>query len=513
MNSDTLFSVLPEATCSGNKPASIKLMTDDSRKIVANSCYIAVRGSQFDGHSAIDTAIADGAIAIVAESSPTELAQSQGIYWVQVPDTHQINGLLMSAWNGNPSEQMIMLGITGTNGKTTISYLANHILRQAWQRAGLIGTIITDNGQSRSKSHNTTPGAAELQETFATMLKNGCRAVAMEVSSHALSQGRCIGTNFNVGVFTNLTQDHLDYHGDMENYYQSKRELFYQMAAKGNRKAVAIINHDDEYGRRLIEELRPLMKVRSFGLNEGADMRAIPSICSLKGSQFELQYQGKSYLVRTPLIGNFNISNSLAAIAACTAAGITMRDAINSLAQAPQVPGRMELVSSVDNVQCFVDYAHTPDALQNVCSTMKSLCRNGRFITIFGCGGDRDSKKRPLMGAAAAEYSDLCIVTSDNPRSEEPEAIIRDILPGIPTSKQHVIVDRAEAIAAALQTAKPGDVVLIAGKGHEDYQILAEETIFFSDSAEVNKYYRAKNPDGFSVPATKPRGGRPAQDR
>ncbi len=212
--------------------------------------------------------------------------------------------------------------------------------------------------------------------------------------------------------------------------------------------------------------------------------------------------------MRTPLIGNFNISNSFAALAASTAAGITMRDAISSLAQAPQVPGRMELVSSVDNVQCFVDYAHTPDALLNVCSTMKNLCRHGRFITVFGCGGDRDATKRPLMGKAAAEYSDLCIVTSDNPRSEEPEAIIREILPGIPSNKQHVIVDRAAAIAAALQTAKPGDVVLIAGKGHEEYQILGEETIFFSDSAEVNKYYRALNPDGFSVPAAKPRGPR-----
>ncbi len=513
MNSNTLFSVLPEANCSGNKPATIKFLTDDSRKIVAGSCYIAIRGSQFDGHTAIDQAINDGAVAIVAETAPSELAQSKGTYWIQQPDTHRINGLLMSVWNGNPSNEMIMIGITGTNGKTTISYLANHIMRQSWQRAGLLGTIISDDGKSRVKTKNTTPGAADLQASLATMLKNGCRAVAMEVSSHALDQGRCVGTNFNVGVFTNLTQDHLDYHGDMENYYEAKRELFYQIAATGNKKSVAVINNDDEYGRRLIEELKPLMKVRSFGLNEGADMRAIPSICSLKGSQFELQYQGKSYLVRTPLIGNFNISNSLASLAACTAAGITMRDAINSLAQAPQVPGRMELVSSVNNVQCFVDYAHTPDALLNVCSTMKSLCRNGRFITIFGCGGDRDSKKRPLMGEAAAEHSDLCIITSDNPRSESPEDIIRDILPGVPAAKQHVIVDRAAAIEAALQTAKPGDVVLIAGKGHEDYQILGEETIFFSDAAEVNKYYRTLNPDGFSVPATKPRGGRPAQEQ
>ncbi len=294
MNSDTLFSVLTDAKCSGNKPASIKLLTDDSRKVAAGSCYIAVRGSAFDGHSVIDQAIADGAIAIVAECEATQTALDKNIYWIQTADTHRAVGLLMSTWFGSPSQKMVMVGITGTNGKTTISYLVNHIMRQSWQRAGLLGTIISDDGKSRAKTKNTTPGAAELQNSLATMLMNGCRAVAMEVSSHAMDQSRCVGTNFNVGVFTNLTQDHLDYHGDMESYYAAKRELFLQMAASGNKKAVAIINHDDEYGRRLIEELSPLMKVRSFGLNEGADLRALPSIVSIKGSQFELQYQGKS---------------------------------------------------------------------------------------------------------------------------------------------------------------------------------------------------------------------------
>ena len=239
-------------------------------------------------------------------------------------------------------------------------------------------------------------------------------------------------------------------------------------------------------------------------MSKDADFRAEPKIVSLKGSQYELVYGNKSYLVRTPLIGEFNVSNSLAALAGAVAAGVNIRDAITCLAQSPQVPGRMELVSSVNNVQCFVDYAHTPDAVENVCRTMKQLCRQGRVFTVFGCGGDRDRTKRPLMGEAAARYSDVCIVTSDNPRNENPESIIDEIMPGIPQEKQHRITDRAEAIRAALQLARPGDCILIAGKGHENYQIFADETISFSDAAVVAKYYEELNPEGRSVPSRKP---------
>ena len=507
MDTKKLLSTLPGASITGNLPKRLTLLTDDSRKVVPGCCYVAVKGTQFDGHSVIDEVIAAGAVAIVAETPATAAAQAAGTCWVQMKDTKEACGLLMSAWYDFPSSKMVLLGVTGTNGKTTISYLVNHIFRAAWQRAGLIGTIIYDNGETRTTSSNTTPGSALLQSMLADMAKNGCRAVSMEVSSHALTQQRTAGTDFRVGIFTNLTQDHLDYHGTMEEYYQAKKLLFTRMAA-ADRKSAAVINIDDAYGRRLAEELAPIMKVRTFGENEKADFRAMPRLVTLKGSQYELIYQGRSYLVRTPLIGEFNLSNSLAALAGTVCSGISISDAISALAQSPQVPGRIELVSSVNNVQCFVDYAHTPDAVENVCKTMKSLCRNGRLITIFGCGGDRDRTKRPLMGEAAASYSDLCLVTSDNPRSEDPEQIIDEIMPGIPRNKQHRITDREEAIRAALEQARPGDVVLIAGKGHENYQIFANETIEFSDSAVVRKFYAEKNPEGISVPSRKPESRR-----
>jgi len=504
MNTKQIFSLVPGAIITGKIRKPLTLLTDDSRKVVPGCCYVAVKGTQFDGHSVIPDVIKAGAAAIVAETPCPEKDGIAGVCWVQVEDTRLANGLLMSAWHNFPSMQMVMLGVTGTNGKTTISYLTNAIFRATWHRAGLIGTIMYDDGARRLPSHNTTPGSAALQSMLADMLNNGCRAVAMEVSSHALCQHRTAGTAFRVGIFTNLTQDHLDYHGTMEEYYQAKKRLFLTMAESEDLKATAVINADDEYGRRLARELLPIMKVRTFGMAKDADFRVTPRILSLKGSQYELSYKGRTYLVRTPLIGAFNVSNSLAALAGAVAAGVNLRDAISCLAQSPQVPGRMELVSSVNNVQCFVDYAHTPDAVENVCRTMKELCTQGRVITVFGCGGDRDRTKRPLMGAAAARYSDVCIVTSDNPRTEDPEQIIDEIMPGIPREKQHRITDREEAIRAALEMARPGDCVLVAGKGHENYQIFANETITFSDAAVVQKYYAEKNPEGRSVPSRKP---------
>ncbi len=492
MNHKQLFSLLPDAVVTGTLRRTIGQLTDDSRKVTPGSAFIAVRGSKFDGHSAIPKAISSGAVVIVAEQPCPAGVEEKGVCWIQVSDTRQACGLLMSAWRGFPSQQLVTLGVTGTNGKTTITYLLHHILRSTWQKAGLIGTVLYDDGARRINSHNTTPGSAELQRMMADMVRNGCRAVAMEVSSHALDQQRTVGTDFRVGIFTNLTQDHLDYHGDMEKYYQAKKKLFTGMALRMDRKAVAVINIDDPYGRRLAEEMQPLMKVRTFGEAADAEYRMTPRLITLKGSQYELTWKGRSFLVRVPLIGRFNISNSLAALVGAAAAGVNFRDAISCLATAPQVPGRLELVSGAHHVQCFVDYAHTPDALENVCRTMRALTRQGRLIVVFGCGGDRDRTKRPLMGAAAAKHADICLVTSDNPRHEDPESIIDEIMPGIPEEKRHRITNRGEAIETALTMARPGDVVLIAGKGHEDYQIIGEKTMRFSDAEAVRRFVERK---------------------
>ena len=489
MNNRQIFNVLPDAQVTGQLRKSISLLTDDSRKVKPGCCYIAVKGTQFDGHSAIPQAIACGAIAIVAETPCPPRVASKGILWVQVEDSRVARGLLMSAWYGFPGRDLVMVGVTGTNGKTTISYLIHHILRNTWQKAGLIGTIKYDDGMQRIESNNTTPGSADLQRMLADMVRNGCRAAVMEVSSHALEQSRTVGTDFRVGIFTNLTQDHLDYHGSMDNYYAAKKKLFTSMAANGDSKAIAVINVDDAYGRRLADEMRPLMKVRTYGEAKDADYRFYDCRISLKESSYTLSYQGREYLVRIPFIGEYNISNSVAALVGAAAAGVSLRDAISCLAKAPQVPGRMELVGGDSRVQCFVDYAHTPDALENVCSTLRKLCRAGRLIVVFGCGGDRDRKKRPLMGIAAAQYADVCFVTSDNPRNENPDAIIDEIMPGIPEEKRQRITLRAEAIRAALDMARGGDVVLIAGKGHEDYQIIGDKKTHFSD-AEVVRQYR-----------------------
>lgn len=492
MNDISLFSLLPgHPVITGSLASPLAGLTDDSRRVQPGYAYIAVRGERVDGHSMIADAIAAGASAIVAETPCPDEARQRGVLWVQTPDTREANGLLMAAWNGFPSQNLVTVGVTGTNGKTTTSYLVHAILRRTWVKAGLIGTILYDNGRTRRRAVNTTPGAALLQQMLGEMVANGCRAASMEISSHALCQRRTAGLHLRVGIFTNLTQDHLDYHGDMESYYAAKRRLFEDMAAQGDRKCAAVINIDDAYGKRLAEEFAGKLKIVTYGLDAAADFRAIPGMMTIRSNDYELVYKGKSYLVRLPLIGKFNIYNSLAALAGSVAAGIGVRDAIASLAEAPQVPGRLELVASANNIQVFVDYAHTPDALANVCSTLKALCP-GRLITVFGCGGDRDHGKRPLMGKAAASLSDICIATSDNPRSEDPEAILDDVMPGIPEGKGRRIADRREAILDALSTARRGDVVLIAGKGHEDYQEIAGVRHSFNDADIVRDFFEVR---------------------
>lgn len=470
-----LLQILPEARGLRVEDVSVTEVTDDSRAVKEGSVFVAVRGASRDGHDYLDEVMAKKPAAIIAERKKP--ADYLGL-WIQVADTRRVLGSLAAQLAGRPGAAMAAIGVTGTNGKTTVTYFIHALLEKAMIKAGLIGTIKVNDGSGMRDATHTTPGALEMQRTLQTMKENGCRAVVMETSSHGLEQGRCAGIPFRVGVFLNLTQDHLDYHGTMENYLEAKKVLFRQMIEDGG-EGVAVINQDDAAGEKLLSELRGKLKVLSFGFSAGADLRASEVRHSPRGQVFTLDYKGRSYLVRLPVVGRFNVLNALAALGAGVSLGLAIRDLVKSLETMRQTPGRMELVGG-DRISVFVDYAHTPDAVEKACETLRALQPN-RLITVLGCGGNRDRTKRPLMAAAAAKQSHYVIVTSDNPRFEEPAAIIEEVLPGLGTLPHAVIEDRREAIEQAIDQAKPGDFVLIAGKGHETYQEIKGQRFPFDD--------------------------------
>ncbi len=486
-----LVSCLSRVTVSGSLDTDVSSLTASSREAAKGVLFAAIRGTSIDGHRFIEDAIAAGSPVILAEKAPpADLASS--VTWLHVPDSRLALSLLASAFSGDPSKDLRIAGVTGTNGKTTTSFLIHHVMKSEWHRAGLLGTILVDDGESTEVAKHTTPGSIELSKLLSTMRDNGCRGVAMEVSSHGIHQKRVAGIGFDACVFTNLTQDHLDYHGTLEAYYQAKADWFHALAAEPHgKKPVAVINTDDAHGVELAAALDGKMPVVRFGFGVHSDFRANNFRQNPRGMEFELSAKGKTYLVRAPLIGRFNAYNLLAALAATSACGIRPREAVAALAKAPQVPGRMENVGNAGGATVFVDYAHTPDAMENACRTLKELDPR-RLITVFGCGGDRDKGKRPLMAAAAARLSDACVITSDNPRSEDPLAIIREIEAGM-RGKGHIsLPDRAEAIHYAVKNSLSGDIILIAGKGHETTQQFADQTIEFDDRKTAARALRER---------------------
>jgi len=460
-----LTAPLDRPLIAGDGGVSITGLAYDSRKVKPGACFVALRGSKVDGHDYIEKAIAAGAAAIVAETPPPENITTP---WVHMYDTRVALASLSAVFYGRPADELAIAGITGTNGKTTIAFLIHHLANQALMRCGLMGTVVYDLGGQLQPATHTTPESLEIHEHLREMRNHGCRALAMEVSSHALHQHRVHGLKFAAAVFTNLTQDHLDYHGTFENYFDAKAMLFEAVAAQSNGQM--IINADDLWGRKLALRFESTGRTCKYGLSVGCDFRAANIRYDLTGTSFELEAKGRQYLVRTPLIGDFNVYNTLAALAAADALKLNFREAVNHMKLAPQVPGRLERVSEDTNkFHVFVDYAHTPDALVNVLKTLRVL-RPNRIITVFGCGGDRDRVKRPLMARAAEQGSDICILTSDNPRMEDPKQIIADARKGFTGKNFGEIEDRAQAIRTAISNASPGDIVLVAGKGHEDYQ-------------------------------------------
>ncbi len=491
----TLISALKKATVSGPLDMEIEALTADSREAGKGKLFAAIRGTSIDGHKFTGNVVDGGCTAILAETAPPGDLPAT-VSWIHVPDSRAALAVLATAFQGNPAGSMRLAGVTGTNGKTTTVFLIHHIIRTEWHRAGLLGTIFIDDGETQTPAKHTTPGSIELNAILAGFRDNACRGAAMEVSSHGIDQKRVHNIAFDAAVFTNLTQDHLDYHRTIEKYMDAKASWFRDLAAHPNgKKPVAVINTDDARGNELAAELDGKMPVIRYGFNVRCDFRANNFQQKRDGMSFELTAKGKSYLVRAPLIGRFNAYNILAAITAASACGIKPRQAISAISDSPQVPGRMENVGNTGGVTVFVDYAHTPDAVENACRTIKELDPR-RLITVFGCGGDRDKAKRPLMAAAAARHSDIVIVTSDNPRSEDPEAIISEILKGLPKQRTHLaITDRAEAINAAISEALSGDIILIAGKGHETYQEFATETIAFDDRKKARFALRKRGAD------------------
>lgn len=477
MQLKVLARALSPMEVAGSLDREVESIAYDSRRVQSGALFVALRGEKSDGHRFIEQAIEKGASVIVAERAfPSPHATT-----LVVENSRRALADLASTFYNFPARKLKMAGITGTNGKTTTSFLLKHICEKAGLRCGLIGTVRYEIGERVLPATRTTPESLEVQELLAQIANAGCRAAAMEVSSHALAQERTRGIEWDTAIFTNLTQDHLDFHGTMEKYFEAKALLFDQLAQQERKKkAAAVINIDDRYGVKLAERVAGKVPVITYGVGQRADFRASNYRAEFAGTSFQLDANGRSYLVRVPLIGRFNVANSLAALAAATVLGVSLRDAVLSLARSPQVPGRLEAVPAKRKFQVFVDYAHTDDALLNVLKTLREL-EPRKLIVVFGCGGNRDTQKRPLMARVADENADYAIITSDNPRKEDPDAIVAEVEKGFRSSHYEKITDRASAIARAVALAQPRDVVLIAGKGHEAYQEFADHTIPFDD--------------------------------
>jgi len=489
MQLKTLISKLNIRSLQGPTNLEIESICYDSRKVRPGSLFIALRGEKVDGHQFIDQAIENGAVALLVEEPERG---GNGVTCAQVPSTREAMADVAVEFYRNPSMRLKTVGVTGTNGKTTTTFLLKHICEKAFWRCGLIGTVRYEVGEEILPAPRTTPESLDLQELLYQIRNAGCKVAALEVSSHSLVQARVRGVEFDVAIFTNLTQDHLDYHKSMEEYFAAKTKLFTGLPLQKKKKGVAVVNLDDRYGMQLVQRLeREGIKVVTFGLNARADFRAGNIKSDFSGTSFQLDAKDRSFLVRIPMIGRFNVYNALGALAAATSMGLGLRESVLSLAMAPAAPGRLEPVRVKRSFQVYVDYAHTDDALLNVVNTLREL-QPARLIVVFGCGGDRDRAKRPKMGAVADEHADWTILTSDNPRKENPEEILAEIRSGFRSQKVEVIEDRAQAIQRAILLAGPRDIVLIAGKGHESYQEFADKTIPFDDMQIASAAMTAK---------------------
>jgi UDP-N-acetylmuramoyl-L-alanyl-D-glutamate--2,6-diaminopimelate ligase len=465
----------------------------DSRLVKPGGLFFALRGERADGHDFIDQAVAAGAVAVLMER---ECPLPPGISGYLARDGRRAMAVAAAVFYGDPTADMLAFGITGTNGKTTVTYLLESVLRAEGRRPAVLGTVNYRFGDVVLPSEHTTPESVDLLRTLAEFRRLGADSLVMEVSSHALAQRRVDGVRFDVGIFTNLTPEHLDFHGDMESYFAEKRRLFELVSQN---RGISVVNIDDPYGKRLAAEIGSVV---TCGLGGEAAVRATASSLSLKGIAAQVETPGGEFALRSRLLGDYNLHNLLCAAGAAWAAGLPLSSVADGLGGASAVPGRLERIDNELGALLLVDYAHTGDALEKVLTTLVDL-KPRRLITVFGCGGDRDRRKRPIMGEIAARLSDLAIVVSDNPRTEDPLAIIDEVCSGV--AKVHhrqwsreeavksegrgfvVIPDRREAINFAVSLLQKDDLLLVAGKGHEDYQIIGREKFHFDDREELRR--------------------------
>lgn len=456
-------------TVTGDATVPVTDVTHDSRQAGPGTLFVAIPGAHVDGHDYIAQAVGQGTSAVAVERPV-----STTVPVLTVDSTRARLGKLAARVHGEPSKSLAVAGITGTNGKTTVAHLCESIFVAGGLRAGRMGTTGARSGDRHLETGHTTPEASDVQRLLATMRDDGVDAVAMEVSSHALALGRVEEVEFDVAAFTNLSQDHLDFHADMEDYFAAKRELFYRSPA-------AVIDLTDSWGRRLAAEVPRRVSVLAVGPD--ADIEAADVVASMSGSRFSLRLGGATRSVELPLAGTFNVSNALVAAGIADALGVPLDAIVSGIAQCPQVPGRFEVVRSPRGT-IVVDYAHTPDAIELAIAAARRLA-SGRVIAVFGAGGDRDPHKRPLMGAAGCS-ADVAIVTNDNPRSEDPQKIVNDVLAGMPEDCEVVVeLDRRKALELAVERSSPADTVLLLGKGHEPGQAFADRIEPFDDRREA----------------------------
>lgn len=482
MKLNALLKSISPVTVTGSTEVEISDMDIDSRQASAGHLFVALRGTQTDGHQYIAKAVAQGAVAVVCEDLPETL--SEGVTYVQVESTESAVGPLATTFHGNPSAKVRLVGVTGTNGKTTIATLLYHLFRKLGYKCGLLSTVCNYIEDEAVPASHTTPDAVELNRLLHRMVDAGCQYVFMECSSHAIVQQRIGGLTFAGGIFTNLTRDHLDYHKTFENYRDAKKLFFDHLP----RTAFAVTNADDKNGLYMTQNTKA--SVKTYSVRSMADYKARIIECHFEGMYLEID----GHEVGVQFIGKFNVSNLLAVYAAATLLGQAPDDVLVVLSTLKSVAGRLEPISSPGGVTAVVDYAHTPDALVNVLNALREVMegKQGHIITVCGAGGNRDKGKRPLMAQEAVKGSDRVVITSDNPRFEEPDDIIADMLAGLNDKQRHdvlTITDRREAIKAALMMAQKGDVVLIAGKGHEDYQEVRGVKHHFDDREEVRRIF------------------------